>query len=50
MKGIYAKPDATVLDIEGQDVFMAVNDYGKGRAVYIAGLPYSCLLYTSRCV
>lgn len=41
MKGIYAKPDATVLDIDGQDVFMAVNDYGKGRAVYIAGLPYS---------
>ena len=41
MKGIYAKPDTTVLDIDGQDVFMAVNDYGKGRAVYIAGLPYS---------
>ena len=41
MKSIYAKPDASVLDICGQDVFMAVNDYGKGRAFYMAGLPYN---------
>ena len=41
MKSIYAKPDTSVLDICGQDVFMAVNDYGKGRAFYMAGLPYN---------
>lgn len=41
MKSVYAKENTTVLDISGQDVFMAVNDYGKGRAFYMAGLPYS---------
>lgn len=51
MKNIYALDGATVLDIEISDRFqrnvnvgevkLAVNGYGKGRGVYIAGLPYS---------
>ena len=41
MKNIYAKPETTVLQIEKEDVGLAVNQYGKGRSVYMAGLPYS---------
>lgn len=41
MKNIYAKQGATVLHINNEDVELAVNQYGKGRGVYIAGLPYS---------
>ncbi|MEG0371931.1 MAG: lacto-N-biose phosphorylase central domain-containing protein, partial [Clostridium sp.] len=41
MKNIYAKPKATVVHIDKEDVGIAVNQYGKGRGVYIAGLPYS---------
>ncbi|MDA3731035.1 1,3-beta-galactosyl-N-acetylhexosamine phosphorylase [Niameybacter massiliensis] len=41
MKNIYAKPNATVLNIEKEDVGLAVNQYGKGRGIYISGLPYS---------
>ncbi len=51
MKNIYALDGATVLDIEISprfkrnvnvgEVKLAANDYGKGRGVYIAGLPYS---------
>lgn len=41
MKNIYAKEGAKVLDIQGQDVNMAVNAYGAGRCVYLSGLPYS---------
>ncbi|WPB39481.1 1,3-beta-galactosyl-N-acetylhexosamine phosphorylase [[Clostridium] scindens] len=40
-KNIYALEGATVLVQEGKEVQMAVNDFGKGRAVYISGLPYS---------
>ena len=40
-KNIYALEDATVLVQEGKEVQMAVNEFGKGRAVYISGLPYS---------
>ena len=64
-KNIYALPSATILVQKEKEVQMAVNEFGKGRAVYISGLPYSfensrvlyravlwstCLLYTSRCV
>lgn len=51
MKNIYALDHADVLDIEFSDRFkrsvnvgevkLAANVYGKGRGVYIAGLPYS---------
>lgn len=51
MKNIYALENADVLDIEISprfkrnvnvgEVKLAANDYGKGRGVYIAGLPYS---------
>ena len=40
-KNIYALEGATVLVQEGKEVQMAVNEFGKGRAVYISGLPYS---------
>ena len=51
MKNVYALSGAEVLDITFSDRFkrnvnvgevkLAANDYGKGRGVYIAGLPYS---------
>ena len=42
VKNIYANSDSTeIIEIENDDVMMAANVYGKGRAVYIAGLPYS---------
>ena len=51
MKNIYALDGTQVLDIAFSDRFrrnvnvgevkLAANDYGKGRGVYIAGLPYS---------
>ena len=51
MKNIYALEGAQVLDIAFSDrfrrsvnvgeVLLAANEYGKGRGVYVAGLPYS---------
>lgn len=51
MKNVYAMNGADVLDIEFSDRFkrnvnvgevsLAANAYGKGRGVYIAGLPYN---------
>ena len=51
MKNVYALNGAEVLDIElsdrfkrnvnGGEVKLAANAYGKGRGVYMAGLPYS---------
>ncbi|WP_178006295.1 1,3-beta-galactosyl-N-acetylhexosamine phosphorylase [Mediterraneibacter sp.] len=40
-KNIYALPNATILVQKEKEVQMAVNEFGKGRAVYISGLPYS---------
>lgn len=40
-KSIYALAGTQVLVQKGQEVQMAVNEYGKGRCVYISGLPYS---------
>ena len=37
----YALPSATILVQKEKEVQMAVNEFGKGRAVYISGLPYS---------
>lgn len=51
MKSIYALPGTTILVQKDKEVQLAVNEYGKGRSVYISGLPYSFensrLLYRS---
>lgn len=51
MKSIYALEGTTVLVQRDKEVQLAVNEYGKGRCVYISGLPYSFennrLLYRS---
>ncbi len=41
MKNVYALPGASVIKTSGQDVQMAVHQFGKGRSVYISGIPYS---------
>ena len=40
-KNMYALDGATVLVQKDKEVQMAVNEFGKGRSVYISGLPYS---------
>lgn len=41
-KNIYAKnKDTEIICYRAGNLLMSSNDYGKGRAVYIAGLPYS---------
>ncbi|MEL3905410.1 MAG: 1,3-beta-galactosyl-N-acetylhexosamine phosphorylase [Treponema sp.] len=40
-KSIYALDGTVILVQKDKEVQLAVNDYGKGRAVYISGLPYS---------
>ena len=37
-KNIYALPSATILVQKEKEVQMAVNEFGKGRAVYILSL------------
>ncbi len=50
-KNIYALEGATILCQREKEVQMSVNSFGKGRSVYISGLPYSFentrLLYRS---
>lgn len=42
VKNIYSTNETTeILEYSNNEVHMAVNDYGKGRAFYISGLPYS---------
>ena len=41
MKNVYALPDTTVIRTFGEDVQLAVHEFGKGRSVYISGIPYS---------
>lgn len=51
MKNVYALPNTDVLNIKVSDRFirkvnvgevqLAANEYGKGRGVYISGLPYT---------
>lgn len=42
MKNIYALYDTTeIIDYTNGEVHLAAHAYGKGRTVYIAGLPYS---------
>lgn len=40
-KSIYALEGAKILIQREKEVQLAVNEYGKGRSVYISGLPYS---------
>lgn len=40
-KNIYALEGTKVLKVEDLRVNLAVNEFGKGRGVYISGLPYS---------
>ena len=50
-KNIYALEGSTILVQNEKEVQLAVNEFGKGRSVYISGLPYSFensrLLYRS---
>ena len=50
-KNIYALDGTTILVQREKEVQLAVNEFGKGRCVYISGLPYSFensrLLYRS---
>lgn len=41
-KNVYSTNENTqILEFSNHEVHMAANDYGKGRAFYITGLPYS---------
>lgn len=40
-KNIYALEDTMILKQNEKEVQLAVNEFGKGRTVYISGLPYS---------
>ena len=41
-KNIYSIKESTeIIKIENDDLLLSTNSYGKGRTVYIAGLPYS---------
>lgn len=40
-KSIYALEDTDIIIQHDKEVQMAVNSFGKGRSVYISGLPYS---------
>ena len=40
-KSIYALADTQILIQKEKEVQLAVNEYGKGRGVYISGLPYT---------
>ncbi|MCQ9210394.1 1,3-beta-galactosyl-N-acetylhexosamine phosphorylase [Granulicatella seriolae] len=42
MKNVYALSEATeIVEYSDGEVHLAANQYGKGRGVYLAGLPYS---------
>lgn len=42
MKNVYSQSkDTEILEYSNGEVHLAANDYGKGRGVYIAGLPFS---------
>ena len=42
MKNIYALSDKTeIIQIFDEDIHLAANQYGDGRGVYLAGMPYS---------
>lgn len=42
MKNIYSiNKDTKILKFSDDEIHLSSNDYGKGRGIYIAGLPYS---------
>ncbi len=42
MKNIYALSGSTeIIEYSNEEIHIAANTYGKGRGVYLAGLPYS---------
>lgn len=41
MKNIYAMEDTKILKMENRNVQLAINEYGKGKGVYLSGLPFS---------
>ncbi|MDO4756229.1 MAG: lacto-N-biose phosphorylase central domain-containing protein, partial [Parabacteroides sp.] len=42
MSGVFKKGDhTTILAMNQNDILLSVNEYGNGRGIYIAGLPYS---------
>ena len=42
MKNIYALSENTeILEYSNEEIHLSSHDYGKGRGIYIAGLPYS---------
>ncbi len=42
MKNIYAlSEDTEIIEYSNGEIHLAANEYGKGRCVYIAGLPYN---------
>lgn len=56
IRNIYALPDTAVLINEHQNIRFAANTYGKGKSVYLSGLPFSfenarllyrCLFYAA---
>lgn len=41
-QSIYAiNPTTQILDLGNKEIFAATNNYGEGRGVYLAGLPYN---------
>ncbi len=40
-KNVYALENTKILALNDKNVQLSVNEYGKGRSVYISGLPYS---------
>lgn len=40
-KSVYALPETEILIQREKEVQLAVNEFGRGRSVYISGLPYS---------
>lgn len=41
MKNIYALQGTQIIVNHNEDIQLAVNNFGKGRSVYISGLPYN---------
>ncbi len=42
INGVFKKGEhTTILAMQENDIKLSVNEYGKGRAAYVAGLPYS---------
>ena len=42
-RDIYALENTEILAVEDDSVQLAINDFGRGRTVYISGLPYSLM-------